>query len=291
MALTFDERLSRLAETEINIERIRVIERCFGNDNKDTLVKPGRALVGEGVLIKMCRKKPKPRYFFLFNDILLYGTIMMQKKKYVNPHVTSLDNIQIQAISDGDDPKLKNGWIIMSPKKSFCVYATTGKEKNEWMMHISNCIEKLSSSNRHAVEAAPQWIPDKDAGTCMRCRNAKFSVVNRRHHCRNCGYVVCGDCSKRKFLLPAQSDEPMRVCNVCYQTLSNGTAPNDHGVAPNVDKAKVTDEAAIISDYVQNKKGSKEDLAANTDSSDESENEEHNNKIIENDAQFYSEQK
>jgi len=44
----------------------------------------GRALVGEGVLIKMCRKKPKPRQFFLFNDILVYGNIVINKKKVDN---------------------------------------------------------------------------------------------------------------------------------------------------------------------------------------------------------------
>ena len=42
---------------------------------------PGRVLVGEGVLTKMCRKKPKARQFFLFNDILVYGNILIQKKK------------------------------------------------------------------------------------------------------------------------------------------------------------------------------------------------------------------
>ena len=40
-----------------------------------------RVLVGEGVLTKMCRKKPKPRQFFLFNDILVYGNIVINKKK------------------------------------------------------------------------------------------------------------------------------------------------------------------------------------------------------------------
>ena len=42
---------------------------------------PGRVLVGEGVLTKLCRKKPKPRQFFLFNDILVYGNIVINKKK------------------------------------------------------------------------------------------------------------------------------------------------------------------------------------------------------------------
>lgn len=34
----------------------------------------------------------------------------------------------------------------MSPKKTFCVYATTSREKIEWMTHISSCIEKQNDS-------------------------------------------------------------------------------------------------------------------------------------------------
>ena len=37
--------------------------------------------MGEGVLTKLCRKKAKPRQFFLFNDILAYGNIVLDKKK------------------------------------------------------------------------------------------------------------------------------------------------------------------------------------------------------------------
>jgi hypothetical protein len=41
----------------------------------------GRALVGEGILMKVCRKKPKQRAFFLFNDILVYGRVMINGRK------------------------------------------------------------------------------------------------------------------------------------------------------------------------------------------------------------------
>ena len=41
-------------------------------------------LVGEGVLTKMCRKKMKPRIFFLFNDIIVYGNIVIHKKRVRN---------------------------------------------------------------------------------------------------------------------------------------------------------------------------------------------------------------
>ena len=40
--------------------------------------------MGEGVLTKLCRKKMKPRQFFLFNDILVYGNIMIHKKKVMH---------------------------------------------------------------------------------------------------------------------------------------------------------------------------------------------------------------
>ena len=38
----------------------------------------------------MCRKKPKARQFFLFNDTLVYGNIIISKKK-----VSSCCNIQV----------------------------------------------------------------------------------------------------------------------------------------------------------------------------------------------------
>ena len=52
-------------------------------------------LVGEGVLTKMCRKKPKPRQFFLFNDVLVYGNIVINKKKVRNTGYSLVDDIKM----------------------------------------------------------------------------------------------------------------------------------------------------------------------------------------------------
>lgn len=38
---------------------------------------------------------------------------------------------------------LRNGWQIISPSKSFTVYAATASEKSEWMAHISKCADDL----------------------------------------------------------------------------------------------------------------------------------------------------
>lgn len=72
--------VDKLANSEINNQRIYHIEQCFGTVGQ-SLKQPGRVLVGEGVLTKLCRKKPKLRQFFLFNDILVYGNILISKKK------------------------------------------------------------------------------------------------------------------------------------------------------------------------------------------------------------------
>ena len=37
----------------------------------------------------------------------------------------------------------KNGWQVISPKKSFAVFAATPTEKAEWMAHINKCIVDL----------------------------------------------------------------------------------------------------------------------------------------------------
>ena len=73
-----------------NAQRIANVEACFGTAGQPLGV-PGRVLVGEGVLTKSCRRKPKPRQFFLFNDILVYGSIIINKKKYTTQHVIPLE--------------------------------------------------------------------------------------------------------------------------------------------------------------------------------------------------------
>ena len=41
--------------------------------------------------------------------------------------------------------------------------------------------------------SSPEWHPDNSNKTCELCENG-FTFFNRRHHCRNCGRVVCGKC-------------------------------------------------------------------------------------------------
>ncbi|XP_069668803.1 pleckstrin homology domain-containing family F member 2-like isoform X3 [Periplaneta americana] len=211
--------VDRLVNSEANARRIAMVESCFGSSGQPLGV-PGRVLVGEGVLTKMCRKKPKARQFFLFNDILVYGNIVINKKKYNKQHIIPLEEVKLESLED--DGQFRNGWLIRTASKSFAVYAATSTEKQEWMAHINKCIEDLlRKSGKKAVEVhAAVWVPDSEAAVCMHCKKTQFTVLNRRHHCRKCGAVVCGPCSNKRFLLPSQSSKPLRVCLNCYDTLS-----------------------------------------------------------------------
>ncbi|GAB6018414.1 Pleckstrin y domain-containing F member 1 [Chamberlinius hualienensis] len=211
--------VERLVNSEANARRIAMVESCFGSSGQPLGI-PGRVLVGEGVLTKMCRKKPKPRQFFLFNDILVYGNIVINKKKYNKQHIIPLEEIKLENLDD--EGSLRNGWLICTSSKSFAVYAATATEKSEWMLHLNNCIAELlkHSGKKAKTEHAAVWVPDAEASVCMHCKKTPFTMISRRHHCRKCGLVVCGPCSNKKFLLPNQSSKPLRVCLTCYDSLS-----------------------------------------------------------------------
>ncbi|XP_029173583.1 lateral signaling target protein 2 homolog [Nylanderia fulva] len=74
----------------------------------------------------------------------------------------------------------------------------------------------VTERGEECVERAPAWVPDNDAPRCMACQ-AGFTVVRRRHHCRNCGKVFCGRCSSNNVPLPRYGHtKPVRVCNRCF---------------------------------------------------------------------------
>jgi len=60
------------------------------------------------------------------------------------------------------------------------------------------------------------WTPDEEVIECALCKK-RFNIVNRRHHCRKCGSVVCGKCSEqRMFLESSRTGSLKRVCDKCF---------------------------------------------------------------------------
>ncbi|TPP65110.1 Pleckstrin domain-containing family F [Fasciola gigantica] len=167
-----------IGNSEANSQRIAAVERLF-NFPANKLLIPKRVLVGEGVLTKICRRKPKLRHFFLFNDLLLYGRIIVHRKVLRNAHYIDLIDCSVVEVND-------NG---------------TGVIRNELVKH------------------SPVWIPDCEARSCMICGVTEFTIVHRRHHCRHCGKVVCHKCSTYRWILPHLGTSRVRVCRICHAQL------------------------------------------------------------------------
>ncbi|KAK7904153.1 hypothetical protein WMY93_016760 [Mugilogobius chulae] len=64
--------------------------------------------------------------------------------------------------------------------------------------------------------AQKDWVPDTQHSVCMVCRRERFTMFNRRHHCRRCGRLVCQACSEKKMAVQGCPGEEVRVCDQCY---------------------------------------------------------------------------
>ncbi|XP_050700499.1 WD repeat and FYVE domain-containing protein 3-like isoform X2 [Eriocheir sinensis] len=66
---------------------------------------------------------------------------------------------------------------------------------------------------------ADHWVRDDGSDTCANCQ-VKFSIYERRHHCRNCGHLFCSKCSRfESEISRLRILKPVRVCQKCYTTL------------------------------------------------------------------------
>lgn len=77
-----------------------------------------------------------------------------------------------------------------------------------------------------ATKQQPRWRPDHASDSCLCCGKG-FSIWTRRHHCRACGELVCGECSPYLGLLPELGYlDPVRICKDCHlPTDSPATSP------------------------------------------------------------------
>ncbi|XP_016065373.1 PREDICTED: rabenosyn-5 [Miniopterus natalensis] len=90
-------------------------------------------------------------------------------------------------------------------------------------------LEKLTAFDRTNTESAKiraieksvvPWVNDQDVPFCPDCGN-KFSIRNRRHHCRLCGSIMCKKCMEL-ISLPLAS----KLTSASKDSLSSYTSPS-----------------------------------------------------------------
>ena len=66
---------------------------------------------------------------------------------------------------------------------------------------------------------ADHWVQDTSRSMCSQCQQ-KFTLAERRHHCRNCGQIFCAKCSRfESELKHMKINKQVRVCQSCFLRL------------------------------------------------------------------------
>jgi len=230
-------------------EKMMKVCRKFVDFKERELLKPGRKFVLEGELSKICRKDRQRRSFFLFSDVLVYAYPATVPGKFRVGREFRLFTMKTKDLQDSKLKKMLNAFQITSESKSFIVLADTAEQKKEWLDSIRQAQEddklRTETLQRNDGEvtntAAPVWVPDNEAKTCQLC-STKFTFTNRRHHCRQCGNVVCGPCSDQKKVLPGQGK--VRVCTECLNKPVEAT--ENQGILPIEDSSDSLSEVEVI---------------------------------------------
>ncbi|XP_031621433.1 zinc finger FYVE domain-containing protein 26 homolog [Contarinia nasturtii] len=98
--------------------------------------------------------------------------------------------------------------------------------------------------------AKSQWIKDDEATHCMCCKRTIFTMLNRRHHCRRCGRVVCHSCSTKRFTIPKLYENILvRVCDDCDRQTNEALVTNEENA---VEKQSEQQPSSSISTILDN---------------------------------------
>ncbi|KAH9120993.1 hypothetical protein AeMF1_007079, partial [Aphanomyces euteiches] len=187
-----------------------------------------RRLIKSGVLVKLSTKRKDKVMIHLFNDLLLYSDILamdtFHARRTVDFHSKAC---RVDATLPASYSKLYStesidcGFMMSSTQKSFVLFAANVAEKQAWVSLITQLIAETQVKDSALTtdnSAAALWIPDSVAGSCSHCQRS-FTLLLRRHHCRRCGFVVCGFCSEHRSILMDNDPKSVRVCDPCFKVL------------------------------------------------------------------------
>ena len=161
----------------------------------------------------------------LITDNSEYGDIEVKEGMFLYTNIfkcvvesinTSDSSIKIKIVTSynsysGKSGILKNNDIPDATlSESNILYICTDSDNN--MLYPITFVSRFPfDHNFPLTSTSPKWHRDALHDDCEICKT-KFSLVTRKHHCRNCGKVVCDKCSPNKY-------KTERVCNTCFDIL------------------------------------------------------------------------
>ena len=97
-------------------------------------------------------------------------------------------------------------------------------DTNRKLEQALSALQELGQENQnmqvnHMLKGSRQWADDKQCVACKKC-DKQFSFTVRKHHCRQCGNIFCGECSGYQAVLVGHK-KPVRVCESCSIEVSS----------------------------------------------------------------------
>ena len=105
------------------------------------------------------------------------------------------------------------GWGTSSEASSLSMASTGDVATEPENQHASS--NGVAAQKKKKV----RWTPDEEASDCELC-HTKFNFFVRKHHCRSCGKLVCGNCSNREQYVAAYGRR-VRVCTYCNKRIES----------------------------------------------------------------------
>mmetsp|Transcript_13411 Transcript_13411/g.21937 ORF Transcript_13411/g.21937 Transcript_13411/m.21937 type:complete len:511 (-) Transcript_13411:359-1891(-) len=207
-------------------EKVIELMQLFKKD--PGFVSPSRIYKFDGTLTKKSTRAEDRTYrFFLFNDMLAYahgtkpGTFRLHKKIPLDAA------FEVHDVLDGK-AKEKNSFQIINSVKSFQVFSSSAKGKEEWMAMLREVTEqwkelKLKMEKRKNHMAVPQTEKKpncqrqfkKNGRPCHR----QFGMFTKRHWCYACGILCCSSCSPYNVYVNSGEKDKNRICTKCIRAL------------------------------------------------------------------------
>ncbi|XP_054166341.1 RUN and FYVE domain-containing protein 2-like [Oppia nitens] len=137
-------------------------------------------------------------------------TLIDEQQEQITSLQHQMENMR-RTSSEANHTKSENHVL----KKRIADYELSLEEMGRQLQDSKLEVDGLKESTGKLKEAV--WTDDKNSADCHQC-SKPFSIARRRHHCRSCGEIFCGNCSNNEMPLPSNK-KPVRVCDSCHAFL------------------------------------------------------------------------
>ncbi|ORZ03273.1 hypothetical protein BCR43DRAFT_42822 [Syncephalastrum racemosum] len=183
--------------------------------------------ISQGHTNKHSRNEENDRAFGFLRDTAAAGTHLMQARWYLGL-VTGATAGTGKILHHGSKGQLIISGMSTTTEASLLPkYLLHDKRRREQLqgLFIHQYLVQIPHQARSIkFVLADTWVPDHEAVRCQfpTCTTV-FDWINRRHHCRRCGHVLCQQHSANCLPLfsPRNRDEGewARVCDSCFYSL------------------------------------------------------------------------